>query len=126
MPLHHNNALTKSTRALLWCSENHSDSVKLVVTYIGAKQMKIDTEGLDKTVSEIVRKISAAVPEDLKTAKEGLEKNARATVEGAFQRLDLVTREEFDVQVILLSKSQQRVKELEQRISELEEAINKK
>jgi BMFP domain-containing protein YqiC len=88
--------------------------------------MKIDTEGLDKTVSEIVRKISAAVPEDLKTAKEGLEKNARATVEGAFQRLDLVTREEFDVQVILLSKSQQRVKELEQRISELEEAINKK
>jgi BMFP domain-containing protein YqiC len=88
--------------------------------------MKIDTEGLDKTVSEIVRKISAAVPEDLKPAKEGLEKNARATVEGAFQRLDLVTREEFDVQVILLSKSQQRVKELEQRISELEEAINKK
>ena len=88
--------------------------------------MKIDTEGLDKTVSEIVRKISAAVPEDLKIAKDGLEKNARATVEGAFQRLDLVTREEFDVQVMLLSKSQQRVKELEQRIIELEEVINKK
>lgn len=88
--------------------------------------MKIDTEGLDKTVSEIVRKFSAAVPEDLKTAKEGLEKNARATVEGAFQRLDLVTREEFDVQVMLLTKSQQRVKELEQRISQLEKLINKK
>ncbi|QMU61849.1 MAG: accessory factor UbiK family protein [Gammaproteobacteria bacterium] len=88
--------------------------------------MKIDTEGLDKTVSEIVQKISAAIPEDLKTAKEGLEKNARATVEGAFQRLDLVTREEFDIQVMLLSKSQQRVKDLEQRISELEEAVNKK
>ena len=88
--------------------------------------MKIDTEGLDKTVSEIVQKISAAIPEDLKTAKEGLEKNARAIVEGAFQRLDLVTREEFDIQVMLLSKSQQRVKDLEQRISELEEAVNKK
>jgi len=88
--------------------------------------MKFDTEALDQTVSEIVRKISAAVPEDLKTAKQGLEKNARATVEGAFQRLDLVTREEFDVQVMLLSKSQQRVKELEQRINELEEAIKNK
>lgn len=88
--------------------------------------MKIDTEGLDKTVSEIVRKISAAVPEDLKTAKDGLGKNARATVEGAFQRLDLVTREEFDVQVTLLSKSQQRVKQLEQRITELEEVLNNK
>jgi len=88
--------------------------------------MKFDTEGLDKTVSEIVQKISAAVPDDLKAAKDGLEKNARATVEGAFQRLDLVTREEFDVQTMLLSKSQQRVKELEQRINELEKLINKK
>ena len=82
--------------------------------------MKFDTEALDQTVNEIVRKISSAVPEDLKTAKAGLEKNARATVEGAFQRLDLVTREEFDVQVMLLSKSQQRIKELEQRINDLE------
>lgn len=88
--------------------------------------MKFNTESLDQTVSEIVRKISAAVPEDLKTAKQGLEKNARATVESAFQRLDLVTREEFDVQVMLLSKSQQRVKQLEQRISELEKTIKSK
>ena len=87
--------------------------------------MKFDTESLDQTVSEIVRKISAAVPEDLKIAKEGLGKNARATVEGVFQRLDLVTREEFDVQVILLSKNQRRVKELEQRIRELEKLIEK-
>lgn len=87
--------------------------------------MKIDTEGLDKAVSNIVQKISAAVPEDLKSAKQGLEKNVRATVEGAFQRLDLVTREEFDVQTELLSKSQQRAKELEKRIIELEKVINK-
>ena len=85
--------------------------------------MKIDTEALDQAVNEIVRKISAAIPEDLKSAKQGLEKNARSTIESVFQRLDLVTREEFDVQVMLLSKSQQRVKELEQRISQLEEKI---
>lgn len=88
--------------------------------------MKFNTAALDQTVSDIVSKISAAVPEDLITAKEGLEKNARATVEGAFQRLDLVTREEFDVQVLLLSKSQQRVKELEQRIMELEKVLQNK
>lgn len=88
--------------------------------------MKFNTAALDQTVSDIVSKISSAVPEDLKTAKEGLEKNARATVEGAFQRLDLVTREEFDVQVLLLSKSQQRVKELEQRITEIEKVLQSK
>jgi len=86
--------------------------------------MKLDTEGLDRTISEIVSKISAAVPDDLKTAKEGIEKNARATVESALQRLDLVTREEFDVQTTLLSKSQQRVKELEERIIEIEKLLN--
>ena len=88
--------------------------------------MKFNTAALDQTVNDIVSKISAAVPEDLKTAKEGLERNARATVEGAFQRLDLVTREEFDVQVLLLSKSQQRVKALEQRIIDLEKALQNK
>ncbi len=88
--------------------------------------MKFNTANLDQTVSDIVSKISSAVPEDLKTAKEGLERNARATVEGAFQRLDLVTREEFDVQVLLLSKSQQRVKELEQKIIELEKVFQNK
>jgi BMFP domain-containing protein YqiC len=88
--------------------------------------MKFDAESLDQAVGDIVSKISAAVPEDLKSAKQGLKKNARATVEGAFQRLDLVTREEFDIQVMLLSKSLQRVKELEQRIKELEEVVNKK
>ena len=87
--------------------------------------MKFDTESVDQTVSEIVRKISSVVPEDLKTAKEELENNARATVESIFQRLDLVTREEFDVQMMLLSKNQQRIKELEHRIKELENLIEK-
>ncbi len=81
--------------------------------------MKIDTQSLD----EIVRKISAAIPDDLKTAKQNLEKNVRVAAEGVFQRLDLVTREEFDVQAKMLSESQQRVKKLEQRIQELEQKI---
>ena len=81
--------------------------------------MKLDTQALD----EIVRKISSAIPDDLKTAKQNLEKNARSAAEGVFQRLDLVTREEFDVQSKMLSKSQQRIKELEQRIKELEQEL---
>ena len=81
--------------------------------------MKFDTQALD----EIVRKVSAAIPDDLKSAKQGLEKNVRAATEGVFQRLDLVTRDEFDVQAKMLSKSQQRIKELEQRIQELEQKI---
>ncbi len=81
--------------------------------------MKFDTQMLD----EVVRKITAVIPDDIKVAKDNFEKNTRAAVEGVFQRLDLVTREEFDVQTSLLSKSQQRIKELEQRIQGLEEKV---
>ena len=86
--------------------------------------MKFDTEALDQAVNEIVSKISAAIPEDLKSAKQGLEKNARATVEGVFQRLDLVTREEFDIQAELLSNTRALVDELEKKVAELEAANN--
>ncbi len=83
--------------------------------------MKFDTEKLDQAINEIVQKISAVVPDDLVNAKQSLEKNARVAIESVFQRMDLVTREEFDVQVNMLQKSQQQVKELEQRINELEQ-----
>ncbi len=48
------------------------------------------------------------------------EKNARALLTQAFAKLDLVTREEFDVQVQLLSRAQERLAALEQRVAELE------
>lgn len=51
-----------------------------------------------------------------------LEKNARAFLGGVFSRLDLVSREEFEVQRALLAKSQEKLAELEARIAEFEKA----
>lgn len=51
------------------------------------------------------------------------EKNARAMMTNAFSRLDLVTREEFDVQREVLSRSRQKLAELEARIASLEAQI---
>ena len=48
------------------------------------------------------------------------EKNARAAMTSAFARLDLVTREEFDVQRELLSRCRQKLAELESRVAALE------
>ena len=48
------------------------------------------------------------------------EKNARALLAQGFAKLDLVTREEFDVQAELLSRTRQKVKELESRVAALE------
>ena len=48
------------------------------------------------------------------------EKNARALLAQGFAKLDLVTREEFEVQSLLLSRAQEKLRELEARITALE------
>jgi ubiquinone biosynthesis accessory factor UbiK len=49
-----------------------------------------------------------------------LEKNARALLSGFFSRLDLVTREEFDVQTEVLRRTREKLEQLEARVAELE------
>ena len=49
-----------------------------------------------------------------------IEKNARALLAGAFARLDLVTREEFDVQREVLARTREKLDRLEARVAELE------
>jgi hypothetical protein len=49
-----------------------------------------------------------------------LEKNFRAMLSSAFTRLDLVSREEYDVQVLVLARAREKLAALEARIAELE------
>ncbi len=49
-----------------------------------------------------------------------IEKNARALLSGFFAKLDLVTREEFDVQAQVLQRTREKLKALEERVSRLE------
>lgn len=78
--------------------------------------MKIDVKILD----EFTRKLTDNLPDAFKVFREDIEKNSRAVLEGVLQKLDLVTREEFDVQSALLERSRARLNELEQRLELLE------
>lgn len=73
-----------------------------------------------KILDEFTRKLVSAIPQSLFDAQRDLEKNLRAGLENLFQKLDLVTREEYEVQVALLERSAERIKALEQRVTELE------
>ena len=70
-----------------------------------------------KFFDEISAKLSEAMASS--PAKD-FEKNARALLASAFAKLDLVTREEFDVQTQLLSRTQEKLAALEARVAELE------
>ena len=49
-----------------------------------------------------------------------IEKNAKAVMSGVFGKLDLVTREEFDIQTQLLARTRERLQALEARVEALE------
>lgn len=73
-----------------------------------------------KTLDDIARKLAAAMPEGINTFGRDVEKHLRAGLEGTFQRMDLVTRDEYDLQVALLARTREKLEALEQRIHELE------
>lgn len=72
-----------------------------------------------KFLEEFGAKMSALLANS--PAKD-IEKNAKALVSGAFAKLDLVTREEFDVQAQVLARTRDKLKQLEARVEALEKA----
>ena len=76
-----------------------------------------------KILDDLAHKLADAVPPGLRELKADLEKNFRAVLQAALGKLDLVTREEFDVQAGVLSRTRQKLEELSQRLAELEAAL---
>ena len=72
-----------------------------------------------KTLEEIGTKVSALLANS--PAKD-FEKNAKAVMSGVFAKLDLVTREEFDIQAQVLARTREKLKALEARVEALEQA----
>lgn len=51
-----------------------------------------------------------------------IEKNVKAVLASLFEKMDLVTREEFDIQATLLARTREKLTALEARVAELEAA----
>jgi BMFP domain-containing protein YqiC len=72
---------------------------------------------------QVFEEFSTRVNEMLaQSPAKDVEKNLRALMTGFFARLDLVTREEFDVQQAVLARTREKLAALEQRLAELEQA----
>lgn len=76
----------------------------------------------NRLFEELSGRISALLAQS--PAKD-FEKNLRALLASFFAKLDLVTREEFDVQARLLTRSREQIIALEARVAELEAKVSK-
>ena len=73
-----------------------------------------------RTVDDLVEDITRLLPPGLGQMQQDLEKNLRELLNSSFSRMGLVSREEFDVQCQLLSRTRAKLEALEQQLAELE------
>lgn len=84
----------------------------------GYNRTMIDPRLLDDVVSAVAR-VLPRTPDDL-------ERNIRAALAAVFDRLDVVTREELEVQAAVLARTRARLEQLEQHVSALETKLAQK
>ncbi len=80
----------------------------------------IDLAQLD----ELARRLSSLVPPGLRDGREELQQNFKSVLQAGLGKLDLVTREEFDVQRAVLARTRDKLEALERQLTELAQAGN--
>lgn len=75
----------------------------------------------DNSIENLARKLADSLPQGLRSVREDLEENFRSVLRSGLSKLDLVTREEFDVQEAVLARTREKLEALEKRLDDLEE-----
>ena len=73
-----------------------------------------------KQIDELTRNVLSRLPAGLQDMQHDLEKSLHAALQAGFARLDLVTREEFEVQSAVLARTREKLEALTQRVAALE------
>ncbi|KSW17829.1 hypothetical protein OJ22_10725 [Proteus mirabilis] len=73
-----------------------------------------------KKIEQIARQIQNVLPQGIKDLGDDIDKKIRAILQSQLNKLDLVNREEFDVQTQVLLRTREKLARLEQRLNELE------
>ena len=74
-------------------------------------------------IDYLANRLADAVPPGMKSLQDDLERNFRGLLQSGFSKLDLVTREEFDVQARVLERTRQKLTALEQELQSLQQQV---
>jgi len=80
----------------------------------------IDLDKLD----ELARRLSNLVPPSLRDSREELQENFKSVLQSGLAKLDLVTREEFEVQRAVLLRTREKLDELQRTVADLESQLD--
>jgi len=77
-----------------------------------------------KKIEEIAKQVTDAIPPSVKNIANDFEDKAKAVLQNKLSQLDVVSRDEFDVQTQVLLKTRAKLSELETKIAELEAKLS--
>ena len=72
------------------------------------------------SLDDLARRLAASIPDSVRSVGRDIEGNFKAVLQAQLSKLNLVSRQEFDVQAALLSRTQTVVAAMEERVKELE------
>ncbi len=81
----------------------------------------INKESLEAFIQQAVKMI----PDDLVRFQKEIENNLRTTLSASLSKMELVTREEFDIQTALLQRTRAKLDSLQKKLSDLENQLQK-
>ncbi len=76
-----------------------------------------------KILDDLAKRLADALPSGIRDLQRDVEKNFRAALQAGFNKLDLVTREEFEVQTAVLNRTRAKVDALEKQVADMESLL---
>jgi BMFP domain-containing protein YqiC len=74
----------------------------------------------NESIENLAKKLAESVPEGLRSMRDDLETNFQGVLQSGLSKLDLVTREEFEVQEAVLARTREKLERLETKLEEIE------
>jgi BMFP domain-containing protein YqiC len=74
---------------------------------------------MNESIEELTRRISALIPGDVKHMQDDIESNIHNLLQSSLKKMNLVTREEFDVQSAVLQRTREKLEQLEKIVEQL-------
>ncbi len=74
-----------------------------------------------RNIDDLAHKLGEKLPDSVRAVREDVEQQFRAVLKSGLEKLELVTREEFDAQRAVLARTRERLEELEKRLADMEE-----
>ncbi len=79
-----------------------------------------------KSFDDLAKRFTEALPSSFRQFQADMEKNIHAALQATFSKLDLVTREEFEVQQGVLARTRAKLEEMEKQVADLETKLTAK